>query len=89
MVSVIVGRALMGAVMGLERPLERLEAAFAIWAGEKRGEPRQVVRLDIEVNGREFRAIAENKNIRSALVRAEVMKDMGAVSTCESCGGVR
>lgn len=88
MFSIIVGNAIMSVVTVLERPLERIEAALAVWAGEKRGEPRQVVSLDIEVNGPEFRAIAANTDLRRAMVRAEVMKDAGEVPVCRCCGAV-
>ncbi len=88
MFSVLAASALMGLVTAFERPLERAEAALAILAGHKRGEPRQVVSLDIEVNGREFRAIAANDDLRRAMVRAEVMKDAGEVPVCRCCGAV-
>lgn len=88
MFSLIIGRAVMGAVRGLEHPLARLESALAIWAGEKKGEHRQAVRVDVYVTQAEFVDIAKNKDLREAMGRAEVAKDMGAVPTCECCGAV-
>ncbi len=88
MFSIIVGSALASVAISLERPLERIEAALAVWAGHARGEPRKVVSLDIEVSGPEFRAIASNVDIRRAMVRAEILKDAGEVPTCGCCGAV-
>jgi hypothetical protein len=77
MFSIIVGRAVIAAVKGLMRPLAELEAALAIAAGEKRGEQRHAVRVDVYVTAEEFGAIAKNENIRDGMTRAYVAKDMG------------
>lgn len=86
MFSFIVGRVLMNAVKGLERPLEQLENAFAIWAGEKKQEPRIVVNLEVEVNQEQLGELTSNPELRRAMGRACIARDMGAVPSCVCCG---
>lgn len=77
MFSFIVVRAIVGVVKGLVPMLGRLESALAIAAGEKRGERRHAVRVDVYVTAEEFGVIAKNKDIRAAMGRAFVAKDVG------------
>jgi hypothetical protein len=86
MFSLIMGRALMATVRAVEHPLQRLEAALALAAGEKRGVQRQVVHVDVAVSSDEWKTLAKNKDLLAAMARAEVAKDMGEVPTCGACG---
>lgn len=74
MTGLIVGRALMGLVMALERPLEALAHATALRAAGKRQEQKMLVTFELAVSKEQFARLRENPDIRQGLHDAEWLK---------------
>ncbi len=75
MVSLLMARALMGAVQGLERPILRIERWLEIAAGAKEKQNRHLINVELFVDNDEFRDIAKHQGFRSALGRAEELRE--------------
>jgi hypothetical protein len=94
LMSLVVGRALLGSVQCLEWPLEKLHAALALHAGkEKAGrateeEQFRPMRFDLAINREQFSRLCQDPDIQSGLRQAGILRAGGQFPTCHSCGGL-
>ena len=79
MFFVLAARALMGAVMALERPLEMLRTSLAMWAGDVRGEQRRLVTLELYLTEEEFERLEQDPDIVSAWRQAKLLRATGGL----------